>query len=104
MRNAAKPGRFVTDGSTKFDRLIEQRGITTQAAADDLRASRATVHQWRKGQIRPSDTHRLRIAVWSKETDASTGEVVATIDPAADWLLPEERELVQQLTQQLGAA
>lgn len=104
MRNAAKPGRFVTAGSTKLDALIDQRGLTTQAAAAALGTSRATVHGWRNGQIRPGDEHRLRIAIWSTKTDAATGKVVATIDPNTDWLLAGELALATQLTQQLGAA
>ncbi|MGK3981188.1 hypothetical protein WMF38_56855 [Sorangium sp. So ce118] len=103
MRNAAKPGRFVTDGSRKFDAAIDARGLTTQAVADALGASRGTVHGWRNGQIRPEELQRLRIAVWSKEIGPASGAPVVTICPE-EWLLPEERALVDQLTEQLGAA
>jgi transcriptional regulator with XRE-family HTH domain len=104
MRNEARRGRFVTDGSEKFHALIEERELTSEAVAASLGTSRVTVHGWRYGQSRPSQTFRLRIAVWSQEFDAATGRQVPRIDPASDWLLAEERELVVRLHQQLGAA
>jgi hypothetical protein len=99
MRNAAKPGRFVTAGSTKFDALIGALDLTTQGAADRLGTHRAMAHGWRHGQVRPDEAWRLRIAIWSRGIDRTD----LAIEPV-DWLLPEERELVQQLSAQLGAA
>lgn len=93
MRNAAKLGRFATPGSTKLDTLIEAIGLTTQAAADALGTSRGTVHAWRYGQARPNPTWRLRIAVWAR----GLGNGPVAIDPAVDWLLPEEVAIVAQL-------
>jgi hypothetical protein len=93
MRNAAKVGRFVTNGSTKLDTLIDALGLTTQAAADAIGTNRGTLHVWRYGQARPNATWRLRIAVWAR----GLGAAPVAIDPAVDWLLPDEVAIVTQL-------
>lgn len=95
----APTGAFLTEGSRKLDALIDARKLTLEGTAEQIGVSRVAVHGWRHGQVRPGALHQAKIAAWSREVDAHTGELGPPTIRIQDWLLPEEQAQVDRIGQ-----